>query len=87
LARIGAVTLDANTIAISNTVIAPVTLVSAAEVTGQYTDASGHSVNLATKTITVPVSGSVQYYRITSPTALTISNITLSGANVVITYN
>ena len=87
LARIGAVTLDASTITISNTVIAPVILVSAAEVTGQYTNASGHSVNLATRTITVPVSGSMQYYRITSATALTISNITVSGANVVITYN
>jgi len=87
LARIGAVTLDANTITISNAIIAPVILVSAAEVAGQYTDASGHSVNLATRTITVPVSGSMQYYRITSATALTIANITISGANVVITYN
>jgi len=87
LTRIGAVTLDANTITISNTVIAPVILVSAAVAAGPYTDASGHSVDATTRTITVPVSGSMQYYRIASATALTITNITISGGNVVITYN
>jgi len=54
---------------------------------GPYTDTSGQSVDPATKTITVPMSGSMQYYRIASATALTITNITISGGNVVITYN
>jgi Ice-binding-like len=83
LAENGLVALDANTI----TVTASVILVSAAVVTGPYTDAAGQSVNLATKTITVPKSGDMQYYRIRSSTALTITSITLSGGNVVITYN
>jgi len=87
LARIGAVTLDANAITTSNSVIAPVILVSAAEVTGQYTDASGHSVNLATRTITVPTSRNTLFYRIRSDTALTITSISISGGNVMITYN
>jgi hypothetical protein len=62
-------------------------LLSAAVVTGPYTEAAGQSVNLATKTISVPVSGSMQFYRITSGTALTMTGITVSGGNVVITYN
>ena len=82
-----AVTLDANAITISETITASVILVSASVVTGPYTDAAGQSVNLATKTITVPESGSMMYYRIKSGTALVISSIHLSGGNVVITYN
>ena len=52
-----------------------------------YADAVGQSINLATKTITVPKSGNMQVYRIRSNTALTIRRITVSGGNVVITYN
>lgn len=89
LAMNGAVALDANTITTPTTVTASVMLVSAAVVTGPYTDAAGQSVNLATKTITVPIpnSSSMQFYQIQSGTALTITNITVSGGNVVITYN
>ena len=86
LARNGEVSLDANTITIPNTVTTP-TLVSATAVTGPYTDSAGQSVNFANKTITVPKSGASQYYRIRSGTALTITSITLSGGNLVITYN
>jgi hypothetical protein len=87
LARNGAVALDANTITVPNIVTPAVTLVSATVVTGPYTDAVGQSVNLATKTITVPTSGAMQFYRIRSGTALAITSITVSGGNVVITYN
>ena len=86
LARIGAVTLDANTITVPNTVIPPVILVSGAALQGSFTYAVGQSVNLATKTITVPVSGSTQFYRLIAGTAFIISGITISGGNVVITY-
>ena len=82
-----AVTLEANAITRPNTVTAPVTLVSAAVVTGPYTDAAGQAVNLATQTITVPVSTSTRYYRIRSGTALTITSISLSGGTVAITYD
>jgi len=87
LARNGAVALDANTITVPNTLIAAVTLVSAPVVTGPYTDAGGQSVNLATKTITAPMTGDMQFYRIRSGTALAITSIAVSGGNVVITYN
>lgn len=82
-----AVTLNANAVAAPNTVTATVTLLSAAQINGQYTYAAGHSVNPATKTITGPLPGSTQFYRIRGATALTITGITLSGGNVVITYN
>ncbi len=82
-----AVTLSASTVAAPNTVTAPVTLVSAAEITGQYTYVAGHSVNVAGKTITSLLPGSTQFYRIQAATALTIMSITISSGNVVITYN
>jgi len=87
LARNGAVALDANTITVPKPVTASVILVSAAVVTGPYTDTAAQSVNLATKTITVPLSGNMQFYRIRSNTALTMTSIKISGGNVVITYN
>ncbi len=86
LARIAAVTLDSNTIKIPGTATNAIVLVAAAVATGPYNYAAGHSVALETKTITVPVSGSGQFYRIHASTALRITRITISGGNVVITY-
>jgi hypothetical protein len=85
LARTGAVTLESNAVGIV-TAASPV-LQSAAVVTGPYTTTVGQSVNLATKTMTAPMSGSIQFYRIEANTAVTITSITLSGGNVVITFN
>jgi len=81
-----AVTLEGNTVTVPASATTP-TLVSAAEATGPYLDAIGQSLDLETQTITVPVSGSRQFYRIRAGTTLTITSITLSGGNVVITYN
>jgi hypothetical protein len=86
LARIGAVTLDSNTITIPGTATNGIILFSATEATGPYTYASGHSVDLETATITVPVSGSRRFYRIRAGTALTITSLTISGGNAVIAY-
>jgi hypothetical protein len=85
LALTGAVTLEGGTITIPNATAALV-LQSAAEANGPYSDAVGQSIDLATKAITVPPAGSMQYYRIRSTTGLTITGITLSGGNVVLTY-
>ncbi|MDB6109623.1 MAG: hypothetical protein JWR69_1373 [Pedosphaera sp.] len=82
-----AVTLEANTATTPTAAAAVLRLRSAAVVTGPYTDAVGQSIALATKTITVPQSGSRQFYRILSDTAHTITKITASGGNVVISYN
>jgi len=86
LARTGEVSLDANTITIP-TASSSAVLQSSAALAGPYTDASGQSANLQTKTITVPQSGSMQFYRIRAATGLTITSITLSGGNVVIIHN
>jgi hypothetical protein len=94
LARTAAVTLDFNVIGVAipagtAPIIVTVSamLQSAAAVTGPYTDATGQSLDLATKTITVPLSGNMQFFRIRSNTALTATTITISGGNVVITYD
>jgi len=86
LARNGEVSLDSSTITIS-TVISAAVLQSSAVLAGPYTDASGQSLNAATKTITAPASGNMQFYRIRSGTPLTIKTITTSSGNVVINYN
>jgi hypothetical protein len=81
-----AVTLNANTVTVPAAATSP-TLVSAVVVTGPYLDAAGQSLDLVTKTITAPRSGSTQFYRIRSDTTLTVISIAISGGNVVITYN
>jgi Ice-binding-like len=86
LARNGAVALDANTIAITIAATSPV-LQSAALPTGPYTDSLGQAVNLLTKTITIPNSVNIQFYRTRAGTALTITGISISGGNVILTFN
>lgn len=80
-----AITLDGSTVT-SPAVAAATTLVSASVVKGPYVDALGQSLNSSTKTITAPRSGNQRFYRVRAATALTITKLTLSGANVVVTY-
>jgi hypothetical protein len=61
-------------------------LESAALPNGPYADADGQSVDLATKTITVPLSDN-RFYRIRSDTAHTITSITIADGAVVISYH
>src|SRR5207247_2135611 len=75
LARNGAVALDGNTITIP-TAAPSVVLQSSALATGPYTDAAGQSANITSQTITVPMSGPAQFYRIRAGTAMTIRSIT-----------
>jgi Ice-binding-like len=82
-----AVTLESNTITVPSTITNAVTLVSSSVVTGPYSDALGQSVNLASETITIAVSGNVQFYRLVSGTALTITSISIAGGNVVLKYH
>lgn len=81
-----AVTLAANTVNAPSAIINPVTLVSVTTATGLYTEAAGQSVDLETKTITVPKSGNIRFYRIIADTMFNISSLTFSGGSVVITY-
>src|ERR1035437_9786749 len=80
-----AVTLDANAVTAPAAATAS-TLISAGGITGPYLDAIGQSVDLVAKTMTVPLSGSAQFYRIRSATGLAITSITISDGSVVITY-
>jgi len=61
-----------------------VLLQSATEVAGPYSEAVGLSVDPVTKTIRVPQSGNRQFYRIRAPQ--TITGITISGNDVVLTF-
>lgn len=81
-----AVTMDASTVVDPNTAISPI-IVSSAQVNGPYVSAGGQSLNVSTKTITLPKSGASRFYRIRSGTSLTIIRTVLSGDNIVITYN
>jgi hypothetical protein len=81
-----AVTLDSSTVTAPAAAAPESTLVSAAVARGPYVDTIAQSLNSATKTFTAPRSGSMQFYRIRSVTALTIKGIAISGANVIITY-
>jgi hypothetical protein len=65
----------------------PGLLESAAQPSGPYSAAAGQSVDLVTKTIVVPQSGGMQFYRLRSDTAHTITGITVAGGNVVLTFN
>jgi hypothetical protein len=87
LARIGAVTLESNAITLPRPVTDTVVLVSSAKVNGPYTSAAGYLVNSVAKTITVGLSGSVQFYQIKSGRAVNITRVTSSGGQVVISYN
>ena len=87
LARIGAVTLDANTVTLPNASPSTLTLLSSTTVGGIYARAAGQSVDLATKTITVPMLGAIRFYQIGAPTAVTISSIAVEGSNATLRYN
>ena len=82
-----AVTLDASTVTAPIPSVTSLILQSSESITGPFMDSEGQSLNLATKTITVPASGDMRFYRIRSGTALNIASITISGGNVVIIYN
>ncbi|MEI2724172.1 MAG: hypothetical protein V9H26_11725 [Verrucomicrobiota bacterium] len=61
-------------------------LYSSATVNGAYAEETGAVVNTTSKTITVPLSGATRFYRIAFTSQLTISGLTISGSNVVLTY-
>ena len=80
-----AVTLEANAVTAPSSPTS-VVLHSASVVTGPYAQASGQSVNLETRTVTVPQQSSMKFYRLWADEALKMKRITTSAGNVVITY-
>jgi len=55
---------------------------------GVLCDGAGTALNqsLTGGTVTVPISGAKRFYRLNAPRSSTITGITKSGSNVVITY-
>ena len=74
--RSGAVTLQAT----------PLQLLSSASVNGPYAVDTTALIDPGAKTITVPKSGNTRFYRLVSSTAYTLGRPTVSGNNILLTY-
>src|SRR5437016_11154503 len=66
--------------------VRPLELLSSATVNGSFTYDSTALIDPGAKTITVPKSGNTRFYRLSSGTAYTLGKPTISGSNVVLTY-
>ena len=66
--------------------VRPMSLLSSATVNGPFVADSTAAINPSSKTITVPKSGNTRFYRLGSSTAYTLGRPTISGNNVVLTY-
>jgi len=55
-------------------------------VTGPYAIETGASVEPGTRRITVPTNGSTRFYRLRWDHAVTIKSVSVSGSNVLLTY-
>ncbi|MBI3849471.1 MAG: hypothetical protein HY298_04150 [Verrucomicrobia bacterium] len=63
-----------------------VLLYSSTTVNGSYTNDLTGVIDTGTKTVTVPKSGNTRFYKLSAGSALNITNVTLSGGNVVLKY-
>jgi hypothetical protein len=61
---------------------APVTVLSSGTVNGAYTPEGSAIVNVATRQVTIPVSGASRFYRIGSNVPVSIKRISVSGGTV-----
>jgi len=59
---------------------------SANVVDGTYSRDAAALINIATRTITLPVPNGTRFYRLRAPTALTITAAEIEGANLILTY-
>ncbi len=66
--------------------VRPLELLSSATVNGPYTLDSTAQIDPGAKTITVPKSGNTHFYRLLSGAAYTLGKPTVSGNNIVLTY-
>jgi hypothetical protein len=66
--------------------VRPISLLSSATVNGPYSAESAALINPSSKTVTVPKSGNTRFYRLSSSTGYTLGRPTISGNNVVLTY-
>jgi hypothetical protein len=66
---------------------APVVLVSSATVTGPFVLEANATVDTTKQTITVPISGTVRFYQISSDTASRINGISVAGGSAIVSYS
>ena len=64
----------------------PLGVLAAPAVTGPYGAPAGLSIDTNSHTVTIPVSGAAQFYKMISLTPVTLSNIHIVGGNVVFNY-
>ncbi len=64
----------------------PIELYSAATVNGPYTNELSAVIDKVARTVSVPASGNVHFYRMNPAGALSITKVALSGGNVVMAY-
>jgi hypothetical protein len=65
----------------------PFRVASAADITGPYTTPAGAVLDPVNKTVTIPLSGSIQFFQMQTLTQVRLTSIRVVGANVIITYN
>lgn len=65
---------------------AAVEVVSSAIVNGPYTEDASATVNVASRTVTVPLSGSARFYRLSAATAVSIKSVSISGSLLTLTW-
>ena len=68
-------------------VYVPIGVLAATAVTGPYTPPAGAIIDTANQTVTVPMTGSAQFFRMVTVTPVTLSNVHVVGSNLVFTYN
>src|SRR6266404_9669036 len=66
--------------------VRPLELLSSATVYGSFTYDSTALIDPGAKTIIVPKSGNTRFYRLSSGTGYTLARPTISGSNVMLTY-
>ncbi|PYM10156.1 MAG: hypothetical protein DME18_16830 [Verrucomicrobia bacterium] len=82
-----------NTMALNYLLFSPVTapqvaLESSSDLAAAFSTDNAAAIDAANKTISVPPNGNVRFYRIraSAPPALTITNVRIVGANLVMSY-
>jgi hypothetical protein len=65
----------------------PVGLLAASVVTGPFAPVSGAGIDTTGQTVTVPMTGNAQFFRMVTLTPVTLSNVHIVGSNIVFSYN
>jgi hypothetical protein len=81
-------TMVLNYLVFAPVVTSQIIVESSADVAGTFATDNTAGVDTTTHTITAPLNGNIRFYRIRSsaPPALTITNVRIAGANVVMNY-